>query len=266
MTQEQLKLGMIVTGKTTLSCDWDRIDRIKCIDDKKTLLYRIGMNWYKAENITIDWYCIFMMVGDGNIYHLKKPFNFIINGKERTATHITTRSNYRVCCEGGWEYPIYELRLSTIIRLYDHLVEEMKEKNIIEVKDKNGKELHVGDIVKWYDPEVSARDLTEKWEVWYIDSNDMVCITSEHGSEAEVYPEELKIVKAYNAIEEEKEEEINPEVLCYGREDLMKVAESIANELGDINIAEDLCQKMAESAVEFVKHIQNGGTYSVTPT
>lgn len=60
-------------------------------------------------------------------------------------------------------------------------------------------------------------------------------------------------------------EEIDAESLCYGRDDLMSVAESIANELGNIDIAEDLCDKMASAAVEFVKYLQDGGTFSVTP-
>lgn len=60
-------------------------------------------------------------------------------------------------------------------------------------------------------------------------------------------------------------ESIDADMLCYGRDDLMEVAESIANELGDINIAEDLCDKMASAASEFVKQILDGGTYSYTP-
>ena len=58
---------------------------------------------------------------------------------------------------------------------------------------------------------------------------------------------------------------VNAEELCYGREDLMRVAERIANELGNIDIAEDLCNKMASSACEFIKYLQGGGTFSVTP-
>ena len=54
------------------------------------------------------------------------------------------------------------------------------------------------------------------------------------------------------------------EQLCYGREDLMNVAEKIATELGDIDIAEDLCEKMAKAAYDFAVHVKNGGTYSVT--
>lgn len=56
----------------------------------------------------------------------------------------------------------------------------------------------------------------------------------------------------------------NTEELCYGREDLMRVAESIATELGDIDIAEDLCDKMAKAAIDFIIDLKNGKTYSVT--
>lgn len=58
--------------------------------------------------------------------------------------------------------------------------------------------------------------------------------------------------------------ETDAESLCYGRDDLMRVAESVAAELGNIDIAEDLCNKMALAAVEFVKYLQDGGTFSVT--
>lgn len=61
------------------------------------------------------------------------------------------------------------------------------------------------------------------------------------------------------------EDMVDAESLCYGREDLMRVSEAIANELGDIDIAEDLCNEMATTAVNFVKHLQKGGTYSVIP-
>jgi len=54
------------------------------------------------------------------------------------------------------------------------------------------------------------------------------------------------------------------EDICYGRDDLMSVAEDMANSMGNINIAEDLCQKMADAANEFLKYLLDGGTYSYT--
>ncbi len=53
--------------------------------------------------------------------------------------------------------------------------------------------------------------------------------------------------------------------ICYGREDLMRVAENIANEVGEIDIAEDLCEVMAKAAADFVNGLLSGGTYSYTP-
>jgi len=184
MKQEELKIGMVVKGNAKYSADWTEIEEIRKVKDN-TYRFRIGIHWYSAEEISIDWYCIFLLIGDGNTYQLKKPFHFIMNGKRVQATSITTDKDYRIVCEGGWEFPLYTLRNSTAKRLYMHVMQE---------KDK-----------------------------------------------------------------------VDAEALCYGREDLMRVAESIANQLGDIDIAEDLCDKMAQSAFEFVKHIQNGGIYSVTP-
>ena len=55
----------------------------------------------------------------------------------------------------------------------------------------------VGDKVKWYDPDIEARDLDVIWTISkiYGDLNDddtIILITSEYGSEAEVYKNELK--------------------------------------------------------------------------
>lgn len=61
------------------------------------------------------------------------------------------------------------------------------------------------------------------------------------------------------------DEDVDADDLCYGREDLMRVAESIADEAGDINMAEQLCEEMASAAAKFVKRILGGGTYSFTP-
>ena len=62
------------------------------------------------------------------------------------------------------------------------------------------KKLKVRDKVKWYDPEIEARNLNVIWTTnkIYGDWNDedtIILITSEYGSEAEVYKSELKKVK-----------------------------------------------------------------------
>lgn len=60
--------------------------------------------------------------------------------------------------------------------------------------------LKIGDKVKWYDPEIEARDLSVIWTVDDIrgdlnEDDTIILITSEYGSEAEVYYNELKKVK-----------------------------------------------------------------------
>lgn len=57
------------------------------------------------------------------------------------------------------------------------------------MKDRNGYEIKMGDYVKWYDPEESARDLSRTYLIWDI-RDEMVLITDEY-SEAEVFPCEL---------------------------------------------------------------------------
>ena len=61
------------------------------------------------------------------------------------------------------------------------------------------KNFKVGDKVKWYDPEVEARDLSVVWTIDEIrgsldDDDTIILITSEYGSEAEVFPNELEVI------------------------------------------------------------------------
>lgn len=61
--------------------------------------------------------------------------------------------------------------------------------------DRNRKPLKVGSHVLWYDPEKEARDLSRVWTVYNM-CGDIVYIHTDdrYHSEAEVFPEELKIV------------------------------------------------------------------------
>ena len=74
--------------------------------------------------------------------------------------------------------------------------EEPQEK----VLDRNGKEIEIGSHVIWYDPEIEARDLSVIWTVDDIrgdlnEDDTIILITSEYGSEAEAYYNEIKKVK-----------------------------------------------------------------------
>lgn len=60
-----------------------------------------------------------------------------------------------------------------------------------------------------------------------------------------------------------EDDSVDPSI-CYGRDDLLAVAESIANEVGNIDIAEDLCEHMAKAGAEYLKYLKEGGTYSYT--
>ena len=58
------------------------------------------------------------------------------------------------------------------------------------------KNIKIGDRVKWYDPEEESRDLNIVWTVNEIrgsldDEDTIILITSEYGSEAEVFQSEL---------------------------------------------------------------------------
>lgn len=61
-----------------------------------------------------------------------------------------------------------------------------------EFVDKNGNPIQKGSKVIWYDPEKSARDLKRVWTVYDM-GGDIVYIADDY-SEAEVYPNELKVI------------------------------------------------------------------------
>ena len=70
-----------------------------------------------------------------------------------------------------------------IITLYEYVGAE----------DMLGDELEIGDKVLWADPDDEARDLNRVWEVYAIQSEELVKIYTDQGchSEAEVSPTEL---------------------------------------------------------------------------
>jgi hypothetical protein len=73
---------------------------------------------------------------------------------------------------------------SSIITLYEYVGAE----------DMLGDELEIGDKVLWADPDAEARDLNRVWEVYGIQSEELVKIFSHdngYHSEAEVNPSEL---------------------------------------------------------------------------
>lgn len=64
-------------------------------------------------------------------------------------------------------------------------------------KDRNGQNIYMGSWVKWYDPEVEARDLSRIYEVYDIkgdEGDEIICISDEFG-EAEVLPSELEVIQ-----------------------------------------------------------------------
>ena len=79
---------------------------------------------------------------------------------------------------------LYVLTASNdIITLYEYVGAE----------DMLGDELEIGDKVLWADPDDEARDLNRVWEVYAIQSEELVKIYTDQGchSEAEVPPTEL---------------------------------------------------------------------------
>jgi len=82
-------------------------------------------------------------------------------------------------------------RNKRMIREFDEFddFDEFEEEEFI---DRKGQPIHKGSKVIWYDPERSARDLKRVWTVYDMEG-DIVYIADDY-SEAEVLPEELKVV------------------------------------------------------------------------
>ena len=124
MTDKELKLGMVVCGRNKVYHDVGEIESIEpSTGSRKGLLYKVGINYFFADDIDVNWVCINEIIGDGNIYELKKPFWFKLNGKRKVATKVCFKENYELIGD-GFNVKIYELRQPTIRRLYWQIVEE----------------------------------------------------------------------------------------------------------------------------------------------
>ena len=64
------------------------------------------------------------------------------------------------------------------------------------MKDRNGKKIHVGDAVVWYDPEEEYRDTTRIYHVYKLYAG-IVFIEDEY-SQGEVFPSEIEIIPSMN--------------------------------------------------------------------
>ena len=124
MTDKELKLGMVVCGQNNAFYDRGKIKTIELsTGSRKGLLYKVGINYFFSDEIDVDWACINEIVGNGNIYELKKPFGFKLNGKRKVATKVCFKDNFELL-GNGFRAKIYELRQPTIRRLYWQIVEE----------------------------------------------------------------------------------------------------------------------------------------------
>jgi hypothetical protein len=87
MTDKDLHLGMVVCGKNNITIETGRIKKIQpSTGSRKGLIYNVGINWFFADEIYVDWFCILEMIGERNTYELKTPFKFTCGGKKVVAT------------------------------------------------------------------------------------------------------------------------------------------------------------------------------------
>ena len=125
MTDKELKLGMVVRGHNKVMTDTDEITEIwMSRGSRKDLLYRIGINSYFADQIDIDWYCIFKTIGQGNTYELKTPFKLTCGGKKVVVTKVDLQDKFEIIGD-GFRYPLYNLCKLTAKRLYWQILEEL---------------------------------------------------------------------------------------------------------------------------------------------
>ena len=125
MTDKDLHLGMVVCGKNNITIETGRIKKIQpSTGSRKGLIYNVGINWFFADEIGIDWFCILEMIGERNTYELKTPFKFTCGGKKVVATKVAIQDNYEIVGD-GFRQRIYDLRKPTVEKLYWQIVEEL---------------------------------------------------------------------------------------------------------------------------------------------
>lgn len=125
MTEKDLHLGMVVYGRRKYTNEWGRIKEIKFSNgSRKGLIYKVGNEWFFADEICIDWFCILEMIGRGNTYELKTPFKFTCGGKKVVATKVAIQDNYEIIGD-GFRQRLYNLRKPTVKKLYWQIVEEL---------------------------------------------------------------------------------------------------------------------------------------------
>ena len=125
MTDKDLHLGMVVCAKNGIVNENGRIKEIEpSTGSRKGLIYKVGVNWFFADEIYIDWFCVLEVIGKGNTYELKTPFKFTCGGKKVVATKVAIQDNYEIIGDGFREH-LYELRKPTAERLYWQIVEEL---------------------------------------------------------------------------------------------------------------------------------------------
>lgn len=129
MTDKELKLGMVVNGSNKVMNDTGKIKDIhQSSGSRKGLLYKVGINYYFADEIRVDWNCILEMIGQGNVYKLKTPFKYVKGGVKKVAEEVCFKDNFELV-GNGFQDKIYEIATSTIRKLYWQIV---KEKGILE--------------------------------------------------------------------------------------------------------------------------------------
>lgn len=125
MTDKDLRLGMVVCGKNNIIIETGRIKKIQPSNgSRKGLIYNVGINWFFADEIYVDWFCILEMIGERNTYELKTPFKFTCGGKKVVATKVAIQDNYEIVGD-GFRQRIYDLRKPTVEKLYWQIVEEL---------------------------------------------------------------------------------------------------------------------------------------------
>lgn len=125
MTEKDLHLGMVVCGRRKYTNEWGRIKEIKFSNgSRKGLIYKVGIEWFFADEICIDWFCILILIGKGNTCELKTPFKFTCGGKKVVATKVAIQDNYEIIGD-GFRQRLYSLRKPTVEKLYWQIAEEL---------------------------------------------------------------------------------------------------------------------------------------------
>lgn len=130
MIEGSIGLGDFLRGENSISCEIGCVTGMQqSTGSRKGMIYKIGINWFFADEISHDWWReLQYKVGVNKRYNYKEPIKVIYNKKTYKAIRVEFEENYQVILEdkdGALVYVhIYFLPTKTLERLVNQYDKE----------------------------------------------------------------------------------------------------------------------------------------------